>query len=385
MAMQAVLLGTLSMAAIPAAFAFHAVEAPMRGLKLNEGSYITGQRMGNYPSLSQRKQKTSLLRRMMMLEGRVSVTLKRNMGGTFFFAGEYMNDEREKPRTWLFQRTWKDFSELDSYVRPRFGSKMDPLPPEPYIFGEEANPGPFQSYIKKIIAIEDAFGIPEVYEFCEAPADVVTAAYPDRVPIDVDVVKGKRRYQADDRFSVPVMDPVMIAAQAGKNARVVKDAISSAELSKKAGQRAAEWKQEADSVAGAVSQVVNASSTGKLFGSVLGNLRSGRGLFGEEVTMKAVSTISGAVEEIMDSDEVEYSERDKWDLVIYGGDDTSLEVTVKPTQKCKLLVKAWCNEVGVDDIGSYQAERKGKVLDLDSEIGAAGVKNGSKIRIVKKS
>eukprot|EP00960_Hanusia_phi_P056601 763319-Hanusia_phi.AAC.2 len=360
MAMQAALLGTLSMAMVPTASSFHAADAPLRILKMNERNTLLCRKTEALRSLMTRKDRKSTLSEIKMLEGRVSVTLKRNMGGTFFFAGEYMSDERDRPRTWLFQRTWKDLSELDSYVRPKYGSKMDPLPPEPYIFGEEANPAPFQDYIKKILAIDDAFGYPEVYEFFQAPADVMTSAYPDRVPIDVDVVKGKRRYQEDDKFSVPVMDPVMLAAQAGKNAKVVKDAISSAELSKKAGQRAAEWKQEADTVVGAVSQVVNATSTGKLLGSVLGNLRSGRGLFGEEATMKAVSSISDVVEDMMESEEVTYSEKDKWDLVIYGGDGTSLEVTVKPTQKCKLLIKAWCTEAGESEIDSFRAECKGK-------------------------
>ena len=47
---------------------------------------------------------------------------------------------------------------------------------------------------------------------------------------------------------------------------------------------------------------------------VLANLRSGRGLFGEEATMNAVSKATDMVAEVLDDGE--YSADDKWQVIV---------------------------------------------------------------------
>jgi len=44
---------------------------------------------------------------------------------------------------------------------------------------------------------------------------------------------------------------------------------------------------------------VSAKSTGAALGGLLGNLRSGRGLFGEKATMNAVSKVTGTIADAM--------------------------------------------------------------------------------------
>ncbi|KAJ1470945.1 hypothetical protein T484DRAFT_1845870 [Baffinella frigidus] len=116
---------------------------------------------------------------------------------------------------------------------------------------------------------------------------------------------------------------------------------------------------------------INSKQVAGALGGLLSNLRSGRGVFGEEATKKvarqaldvledqvmevvgeirsdapaksikrADSATKMAVEEGPPAKPV-YSSEDKWDLRLASDPATSLEVTVRPTQKAKLLVKAW--------------------------------------------
>jgi hypothetical protein len=88
--------------------------------------------------------------------GEVKVEIKRNFGDKFFLRGVYTNEERPAPREWTFQRTWADFYELDTGLRSdadllRMGSaKVQVLPPEPYLIGEESSPEPFQKYLDQV-------------------------------------------------------------------------------------------------------------------------------------------------------------------------------------------------------------------------------------------
>jgi hypothetical protein len=90
--------------------------------------------------------------------GEIKIQIKRNFGDKFFLKGTYTNDDRPAPREWTFQRTWGDFFELDTGVRTdpslkRIGGiNVQPLPPEPYLIGEESSSEPFQKYLDEVLA-----------------------------------------------------------------------------------------------------------------------------------------------------------------------------------------------------------------------------------------
>ena len=235
------------------------------------------------------RQQTSLV---MSYDGDVSTWIKRNFGETFFLAGAYQSDDKTLSKEWNFQRTWVDFAKLDRAMRLKYPDKLGKLPPKPYLVGEEASFMPFQKYLENLLSIPGAYEEPEVYEFLATPSDVITSAFRGRVPIDV-VAEGGR-YAGEKEGGgkyVPTLDPVILAADAGKSVKQAKEALAAAEISKKAGSFAAgktsEWKEAAAPVVEEVSKAiadsgVSSKSTGKAVGGILANLRSGRGLFGEE-------------------------------------------------------------------------------------------------------
>lgn len=319
-----------------------------------------------------------------MYEGEVTTWIKRNFGETFFLAGTYSNDGKEKE--WSFSRTWTDFAKLDRAMRNKYGDKLTKLPPKPYLVGEESSFMPFQKYIEALLTIPGAYEDPAVYEFLATPSDVITSAFSGRVPIDV-VAEGGR-YTGEKEGGgkyVPTLDPVMMAAEAGKSVKQAKEAVKAAEISKKAGSFAAEktseWKQAAapllDDVSKAVADSgVSSKSSGKALGGVLANLRSGRGLFGEEATMKAVTKVTETIEEAIDDGS--YSADDKWVVTLTGPTGQDLEVTVKPTQKARVLLKAWLAEqdIPASAASSYSLQGKDGGVGGEEEIGQVLRKNG---------
>lgn len=227
-----------------------------------------------------------------MYDGDVATWIKRNFGETFFLAATYQSDDETVSKEWDYQRSWVDFAKLDRVLRQKYPDQLARLPPKPYLVGEESSFMPFQKYLEQLLSIPGAYEEPAVYEFLATPPDVITSAFRGRVPIDV-IADGGRytgEKEGGGRY-VPTLDPVILAADAGKTVKDAKEALAAAEISKKAGNFAAEktseWKEVAAPVVDEVSKAiadsgVSSKSTGKAVGGILANLRSGRGLFGEE-------------------------------------------------------------------------------------------------------
>jgi hypothetical protein len=207
-------------------------------------------------------------------DGEVEVTLKRNFGGKFFFKGVYTSESGEKSREWLFQRTYGDFVKLDRKVRTEeeLSKGVPPVPPEPFILGEESSPVPFQEYVDAVMKIPGAFASPIIYEFVSAPNYVLAQALSDFEPIDVAVDGELRLY--DDEVG-PTLDPVMLAAKAGKQYKGVSKALTEAEIAKNSGKAAAEVAKESKRVIKEVTKVVpvpDSKKTGKALGGETGGM-----------------------------------------------------------------------------------------------------------------
>lgn len=310
-------------------------------------------------------------------EGDVEIIIKRSFGGKFFLKGVYTSEEREKPKEWLFQRSWNDFVKLDRAVRkedPEMSKDVPPVPPEPYILGAEASPEPFQKYLDAVMEIPGAFTSPIVYEFVGAPNSVLAAALEDYAPIDVEVDGELRMY--DDDVG-PTLDPVMLAAKAGKQYKSVSTALSEAEIAKNSGKAAAQLAKESTKVLGEVGKVVNTKSTGKTMGGVIANLRAGKGIFGEKATMAFTKTVVKTAAEKTGIELPKYTDQDKWTVVISGPGGDPLEVTVKPTQKASVLLKAWKAEVESDTDFALSSG-----ADPATEIGKL-IKDNGTIKVIK--
>lgn len=402
-------------------------------------------------------------------DGDVEVTLKRNFGGKFFFKGVYTSENREKPKEWLFQRTYNDFVKLDRKVRTEeeLSKGVPPVPPEPFLLGEESSPKPFQEYVDAVMAIPGAFTSPIVYEFVSAPNSVLAEALSDFEPIDVEVNGELRLY--DDEVG-PTLDPVMLAAKAGKQYKGVSQALSQAEIAKNSGKAAAEVAKESTKVIKEVGKVVNSRSTGKTIGGelewashwpprnqvfqghcflyttwamthslpkatmaaalmfgtaecrvtdvflfhftctinstqsanqhseksglscfgrhltlaplptpagVIGNLRAGRGIFGEKATLAFSKTAVKTVAQKAGIEVPEYTDQDRWSIIISGPGGDPMEVTVKPTQKASVLLKAWKAETESEAAFALSGGQ-----DSSTEIGKL-VKDGGTIKVVK--
>lgn len=96
------------------------------------------------------------------------------------------------------------------------------------------------------------------------------------------------------------------------------------------------------------------------------------------------SAVGSVLEEI--EGEVEYSADDKWDVEVQGPAGAPLEVTVRPTQKARLLLKAWLaeNEVDADAAGDYVLMCKGAEVDPEGEIGQSGARPGASLTVAKR-
>eukprot|EP00283_Hemiselmis_rufescens_P000749 CAMPEP_0173470350 /NCGR_PEP_ID=MMETSP1357-20121228/77834_1 /TAXON_ID=77926 /ORGANISM="Hemiselmis rufescens, Strain PCC563" /LENGTH=387 /DNA_ID=CAMNT_0014438623 /DNA_START=13 /DNA_END=1176 /DNA_ORIENTATION=+ len=314
-------------------------------------------------------------------DGEVTVTIKRNFGDKFFLEGNYVTEDGASGKVWTFQRTWKDFVKLDKVVKsePELSAGVPPVPPEPYILGEEASNEPFKDYLDAVMAIPGALTAPLIYDFLKVPNVVLVNALPDYEPIDVDVVEGGTVYDGEtDKYSVPVLDPIMLAAKAGKQYKSVADALEEAEVSKNAGKSAAELKVEAQKAAAVAAEKVGeavkgkSKSSGKALGGMIGNLRAGKGIFGEKNTMAFSRTVAKKAGLEIPA----YTDTDKWTLTVAGPAGEPVEVTVRPTQKAGLLLKAWKAENDVD--GEYVIEGG---VDSDVEIGKVG-KDGGIVKVI---
>eukprot|EP00287_Rhodomonas_sp_CCMP768_P003517 CAMPEP_0196732924 /NCGR_PEP_ID=MMETSP1091-20130531/12175_1 /TAXON_ID=302021 /ORGANISM="Rhodomonas sp., Strain CCMP768" /LENGTH=236 /DNA_ID=CAMNT_0042076259 /DNA_START=96 /DNA_END=806 /DNA_ORIENTATION=+ len=234
------------------------------------------------------------------------------------------------------------------------------------------------------MSIDEIQDKPQIYEFLSTPSDVLVRMVPGSVPIDVEVTEGATRYKGEtEGFSVPVLDPVMLAESAGKNVAEVNKKLAEAEIAKKAGQRAGEVADEWKEVIGEAAEKVDTRATGKAFGSIIGNLRSGKGLFGEEKTMqfssKVMETVGLTDEEVAAG---ETASPAKWDLIVTapnGSGMDDLEVTVRPTQKWGVLLKAFA---GAAEGKTLAVVVDGKVVDAEAEIGSSGVMSGATVAVV---
>ncbi len=152
-------------------------------------------------------------------------------------------------------------------------------------------------------------------------------------------------------------------------------------------------------------------------GGILGNLKSGRGLFGAEATTSFSKTVLNTVEqqiaqiaevgqEIRSSESAQsiknsdlaspiavkpvYSSADRWDVTITSSSSPPIEVTVRPTQKTSLLIQVWAKENGVNQDDYDLVIPPGTswtsgIVDPDAPIPAPGAFSGCKVSIVKKS
>ncbi len=122
---------------------------------------------------------------------------------------------------------------------------------------------------------------------------------------------------------------------------------------------------------------------------MIGSLRAGKGIFGEKTTMsfsKAVMKTAGLDVKSDSESETDapdkgsapqYSDTDKWTVTVTGPVGVPMEVTVRPTQKAGLLLKAWMAENEVESGYKLQGN-----VDKDMEIGQTGLANGGDIKVI---
>jgi hypothetical protein len=115
------------------------------------------------------------------------------------------------------------------------------------------------------MALPGSFSSPYVYEFVNTPNAVLASAFPEISVIDVEARGENVRYKGETGSGV-VLDPVMLAAEAGKTYSTVSRALTEAEIAKNAGKAAAEVARESSKVVKEVTKVVNAKSTGSALG-----------------------------------------------------------------------------------------------------------------------
>ena len=145
-------------------------------------------------------------------------------------------------------------------------------------------------------------------------------------------------------------------------------------------------------------------------GGILGNLKSGRGLFGEEATQKfartALDTVETQLKEVsdeikagegatavkssdkakrMEMEKPSYSPEEKWNIILTGGSEP-LELTVRPTMSTEKLLTVWANENGVE-ARDYQLVVRGGTswktgpVDLKSTVGESGIMDGLNVLV----
>ena len=149
---------------------------------------------------------------------------------------------------------------------------------------------------------------------------------------------------------------------------------------------------------------------------MLGNLKSGKGLFGTEATtsfskvvLKTVDQqITEVSKEVRSADSAatlkksdsaipsavviskpQYNTDDRWDVTLVSSQREPIEVTVRPSQPAKLLIKVWSKENGVDPnewdlvVPSGVSWTAG-IVDPEGLIGESGILPGLSVRLVKR-
>jgi hypothetical protein len=154
-------------------------------------------------------------------------------------------------------------------------------------------------------------------------------------------------------------------------------------------------------------------------GGILGNLKSGKGLFGAEATTsfsKVVLTtveqqISEVGQEIRSAESAEslkksdsatirsaapalskpkFSSSDRWDVTLVSSNGESMEITVRPTQQTKLIITAWAKENGAnaqdwDLVVPAGVSWTSGIVDPDGLIGDSGILPGVGVRLVRRA
>jgi hypothetical protein len=153
-------------------------------------------------------------------------------------------------------------------------------------------------------------------------------------------------------------------------------------------------------------------------GGILGNLKSGKGLFGAEATTsfsKVVLTtveqqISEVGQEMRSADSAEslkksdsallrsapavskpeFASSDRWDVTLVASNGESIEITVRPTQPAKLLIAAWAKENGAnaqdwDLVVPVGVSWTSGIVDPEGLIGESGILPGLGVRLVRRA
>ncbi len=118
-------------------------------------------------------------------------------------------------------------------------------------------------FVLQVLSLPQSMASPYVYEFVNLPNAVLASAFPEINVIDVEARGENVRYKGEVGV---VLDPVMLAAEAGKTYGSVSRALTEAEIAKNAGKAAAEVARESSKVVKEVTKVVNAKSTGSALG-----------------------------------------------------------------------------------------------------------------------
>ncbi len=152
----------------------------------------------------------------------------------------------------------------------------------------------------------------------------------------------------------------------------------------------------------------------------MGNLKSGKGLFGAEATTsfsKVVLTtveqqISEVGQEMRSADSAEslkksdkavlrsaastavskpeFTSSDRWDVTLVSSSGESIEITVRPTQPAKLLIAAWAKENGAnaqdwDLVVPVGVSWTSGIVDPEGLIGDSGILPGLGVRLVRRA
>jgi len=148
---------------------------------------------------------------------------------------------------------------------------------------------------------------------------------------------------------------------------------------------------------------------------VFDNLRSGKGLFGTEITTKVTrqvidkveSELAEVKEEIASVDKAagikksgaamksaaapvikkpKYDEETRWEVAVaLAGDGDEMDIAVRPVQKASLLLKAWAQDLGADpedcELVVKSDSWKTGVVDISLPIGETGIMDGMVVTV----
>jgi hypothetical protein len=150
-------------------------------------------------------------------------------------------------------------------------------------------------------------------------------------------------------------------------------------------------------------------------GGILGNLKSGKGLFGTEATTSFSKVVLSTVEqqiaevgqEMRSADSAQslkksdnavsakviskpqYTSEERWDVNLISTGRDPIQITVRPTQPAKLLIKAWAKENGVnpdewDLVVPSGVSWTAGIVDPEGPIGESGILPSGSVRLVQR-